>query len=414
MFDRFRAFSLRQQVFLALGTACAALLVLGMIWFFLFRTAYMPLFTQLRPADAATIVADLERRKISYRLENGGATILVPEEVVDSTRLDVMSGDLPLKGTVGFELFNKSDVGLTDFAQKINYQRALQGELERTIMTLDGIESARVHLSLGEDRIFRDDRVPPKASVTIRLHQNAELSAQAAGGVQRLVAASVPDLDASDVVIIDEEGHIIGAPEHVEAAAGTGSPEAQEKTAIEQYYQATVRSALERAYPQLGITVAVVAGTNAADPAALPDWNTAARSFPLQVTLSEAATLDLASRDGVRALVAGIIRSNATVTDTIQFATDVAPPAKSVAADLPHPRAIRVPDLPVLPPEEDGQGEWRAAGALFALLLVGLGTFYVLAFRARRPKRLTDDQRAMLSTRLRAAMVQGDANAARP
>ena len=95
MFDRFRAFSIRQQVFLGLGTACAVLLVLGMTWFFMFRTAYMPLFTQLRPADAATIVADLERRKISYRLENGGATILVPEEVVDSTRLDVMSGDLP-------------------------------------------------------------------------------------------------------------------------------------------------------------------------------------------------------------------------------------------------------------------------------------------------------------------------------
>ncbi len=135
MFDGIRALSLRQQVFLALGTACVLCLVLGVVWFFGLRTTWAPLFTELRPADAATIVADLDRKKIAYRLADGGTEILVPADLVDSARLDVMTGDLPLKGTVGFELFNKSDVGLTDFAQKINYQRALQGELERTIMT---------------------------------------------------------------------------------------------------------------------------------------------------------------------------------------------------------------------------------------------------------------------------------------
>ena len=186
MFDSIRALSSRQQVFLALGTACVLCLVLGAVWFFALRTDWTPLFTQLRPSDAATIVADLDRKKIAYRLADGGTAILVPADQADSARLDVMTGDLPLKGTVGFELFNKSDVGLTDFAQKINYQRALQGELERTIMTLDGINSARVHLSLGEDRIFRDDRVPPKASVTIRMRKGS--SAHAAGGAGRAAA----------------------------------------------------------------------------------------------------------------------------------------------------------------------------------------------------------------------------------
>src|SRR5437868_5787506 len=108
MFDRFRAYSPRQQIVLAASAAGACCLLLGLIWFFLLRVTYQPLFTQLKANDAATIVAELERKKISYRLEDGGATILVPADLVDGTRLAVMTGDLPLKGTVGFELFNKS------------------------------------------------------------------------------------------------------------------------------------------------------------------------------------------------------------------------------------------------------------------------------------------------------------------
>lgn len=213
--DRFRSLSPGRQVALTAALFGSILLTLIASWYFLLRTEYRPLFTALRAADASVIVADLERRKIPYRLEDDGTTVLVPDDRVDATRLSVMSEDLPLHGTVGFELFNKSDLGLTDFAQRINYQRALQGELARTILALDGVESTRVHIAIGEDRLFREDRVPPKASVTIRMRNGAALPARTAQGIQRLVAAAVPKLDPANVVILDEAGRTVVAGDTV-------------------------------------------------------------------------------------------------------------------------------------------------------------------------------------------------------
>jgi flagellar M-ring protein FliF len=409
MFDRFQALTIRQQIALAGIVVCVSALVIGLIWFAFFRVQYEPLFTELRPADAATIVADLERKKISYRLEQGGATVLVPAELVDATRLNLMTDDLPLKGTVGFELFNKSDMGLTDFAQKINFQRALQGELERTIMTLDGVESARVHLSMGEERIFRDDQVPPKASVTIRMRSGVNLGIEAAQGVQRLIAAAVPGLDVGAVVILDEAGRVIGAPAHVEPLPGTQSPEAEEKNAIEQYYKALIRQSLDHAYPQLGIAVTVAAGTSGVDPnGALPDWNPAARSFPLFVTLTTTTPIDMNSQEGVRSFINGIVRTNATTGDTIQFAVDFAPPARAEAASPSPAAAATRPSMPAPVPEEDTKAEWLAAAALFAVMLLALIGLFTLMFRKRAPKRLSERQRAEFSTRLRTAFAPGD------
>jgi flagellar basal-body M-ring protein/flagellar hook-basal body protein fliF len=212
VFDRFRALSTFQQIALVAVGIASICVLLGSIWYFALRVPYGVLFSGLRPSDAAAIVSDLDRKKIPYRLADGGATILVPADIADRTRLNVTTDDVPLKGTTGFELFDKSDMGLTDFAQKINYQRALQGELERTIQTLDGVDSARVHLSLGEDRIFRDDQVPPKASVMVRMQKGSTLSISTAQGIQHLVAAAVPNLDAANVVILDEKGRIVESP----------------------------------------------------------------------------------------------------------------------------------------------------------------------------------------------------------
>src|SRR5579872_7380692 len=161
---------------------------IGAATYFLFlRSPYSTLFTNLRTSDAATIVADLDKNKVPYRLQDSGSTILVPSNIVDATRLNIMSEDLPIKGTVGFELFNKSDMGLTEFAQKINYQRALQGELARTIMAMDSVDEARVHLALAEPTVFRDDQKPPKAAVTIISRPGRRLTDSTIRGIQRLV-----------------------------------------------------------------------------------------------------------------------------------------------------------------------------------------------------------------------------------
>jgi flagellar M-ring protein FliF len=116
----------------------------------LWRVDYQVLFADLQPQDTAVMVAELDRMKVPYKIGSDGNTILVDGAVVHSTRLKLMGKDLPLHGTAGFELFNNADFGMTEFAQKINYQRALQGELTRTIMSLSEVRDARVHLALPE------------------------------------------------------------------------------------------------------------------------------------------------------------------------------------------------------------------------------------------------------------------------
>jgi flagellar M-ring protein FliF len=405
MFDRFRAATQAQQIALiAVGTIAV---ILGLVWFLLLRTSYQPLFTELRSNDAAAIVADLDRKKIPYRLENGGTTILVPSDMVDATRLSVMSEDLPLKGTVGFELFNKSDMGLTDFAQKINYQRALQGELARTIMTLDGVDTARVHLSLGEDRIFRDDRVPPTASVTIRMEHGATLSQSAAQGVQRLVAAAVPNLDVANVVILDEAGRVVGPAPAAEAVSASLSPVSQEKFAIQGYYEALVRQALERAYPLNSIAVAVSADVpdsaegGAQDASGLPAWNPGARQFALAITLSPAIALDLASQENARRLATAAVGPSPVPGDAIVFAAPAYAAQAPLAVHARRGDGEGMAGAPAFAASDDGAG-WsiETVFALLMLLVVFAG-FGLLLRRLRGTRRLSERQRADFASKLR-------------
>jgi len=184
------------QIAIALASIGTFSLALLALWYFAFRIQYQPIFTHLEASDAAAIVAELDKRKVAYRLEDGGTSIAVPVSEADAVRVSLAGGPAGLRGTTGFELFDKSDMGITDFAQKINYQRALQGELERTIEGVDGVKSARVHLSLGDDRLFRQDRALPKASVLGETRDGAVLSDDTVAGLKRLVAASVPSLEA--------------------------------------------------------------------------------------------------------------------------------------------------------------------------------------------------------------------------
>ena len=411
MFDRFRAFSQGRQVLLVSAGIGLIGALLTAVWFLFFHTSYEPLFSELHTTDAATIVADLDKRKIPYRLANGGTTILVPEDMVDATRLNVMSEDLPLKGTVGFELFNKSDMGLTDFAQKINYQRALQGELARTIMTLDGVEMARVHLSLGEDRIFRDDQIPPKASVTIRMKKGATLSANVAQGLRRLVAAAVPNLDIANVVVLDEEGDVVSTAPQITAVSETGSPAVQEKQAIEQYYESRIREALtrNRLADNVGVSVwadvAVEAASGEASAANLSSWTPANRTFPLQVTLSPATALVPASEDMVRTAVAVAVASNTAQDDVVSFGVASRPVSRVARDDVSSPYVEPHEPVPAFAPlPEDDRGwiwELGFAGLLLVVILVGP---LLLLRKLRAPRRLSERARANFAAKLRTAL----------
>src|SRR3990167_1377624 len=149
-------------------------------------TDYQALFTDLSEQDASTMVAELDRMKVPYRLEGGGTRIVVPEGMVHKTRLQLVGKNLPLHGAVGFEIFNNTDFGMTEFTQKVNYQRALQGELTRTIMALDEVQAARVHLALPESTLFKRDQNRPKASITLAVKPGRAIGREQVAGIQRL------------------------------------------------------------------------------------------------------------------------------------------------------------------------------------------------------------------------------------
>lgn len=405
---------------LVLVVVCAALFA---VYFLLLKKDYEVLFRDLRTADAATIVAELDKTKVPYRLSEGGTTILVPENLVDATRLSVMSQDLPLRGAVGFELFNKSDMGLTEFAQRINYQRALQGELARTLMTMDGIETARIHLTITEPTVFRADRKPPKASVTVVPRTGHVLGAQTVRGIQRLVAASVPDLDVANVVILDGEGQIVSG---AEPAADPATPEVQQRQAIELYYAARVREAMAPLYPQGGVEVTVIADPapdalaapadanpdTAAEPAS--PLNASARRFRLRVAVMAPPPLDPQKQEELRLAAAGAIGESASgQADVISVFTSDATWAQPQAAD---PIAATVADLPAdsspVAPSGSPRGFWVSA-LLATLLVLGLLAFFIHRRRTAAPG-LSEDERQAYAQRLKDLLSEGEAHAAPP
>lgn len=194
----------RRIAFIALVVAILAVAVTLGIW--AMQTNYQVLFAELDPRDAAAIVEELKRAKIHYKIADSGSKILVEEKLVHETRLKLMGRGVTISGGVGFEIFDGKDVGMTEYTQKINYQRALQGELARTIMAMNQVKLARVHLVISESSIFKRQKSKPKAAVSLILKPDAGLSNEQILGIQRLVAAAVPGLEPTAVTVSDQRG----------------------------------------------------------------------------------------------------------------------------------------------------------------------------------------------------------------
>lgn len=163
--------------------------------------------------SANAVVSKLKASKISYELENGGRAIRVPADKVNELRLQVAAEGFASTGRIGFELFDKTSFGTTDAMEHVNYQRALQGELERTISTLSEISNARVHLTMAKDSLFSDQAQPAKASVTLKLRSNKPLSDATVRGIAGLVSNSVESLRPEAVAILDTYGHVLAGPD---------------------------------------------------------------------------------------------------------------------------------------------------------------------------------------------------------
>jgi flagellar M-ring protein FliF len=197
------AFDTKQLIVLLGGAA----LVVGVIIFFghlLATPDYKPLMTGMEPADSQALASRLAAKSIAYQISQDGKTVSVPADKLDSSRLEIASEGMPHSGRLGFELFDKLNWGQTEFDEKVNYQRALEGELERTIQTLRDVESARVHLVMPTDSVFLDREREAKASVILRL-RSRQLSEQTQRSIASLVSGAVDKLSPQNVTITDAD-----------------------------------------------------------------------------------------------------------------------------------------------------------------------------------------------------------------
>jgi flagellar M-ring protein FliF len=173
---------------------------------------FKPLYTSLAPEDAAAVIQKLKEAGSDYRVSESGTAVLAPSARVAELRLELAAAGLPRTGRIGYELFDKTNLGATEFTEHLNFHRALEGELERSIGALTAIEQARVHITFPKESVFLDSRQPAKASVLLKLRPGAHLSPQNIAAVTNLVASAVEGLGPEAVSVLDMNGNLLNRP----------------------------------------------------------------------------------------------------------------------------------------------------------------------------------------------------------
>jgi flagellar M-ring protein FliF len=195
--------------------AGAVLLVLSTLYVFvqlIGRPEYKTLYSGLNPRDAESLTSQLKNKKIPFEVSPDGASVLVPSDQLDAARLEVASQPLPGSGRMGFELFDKPNWAGSDFSEKVNYQRALEAELERTVSSMSEVEAVRVHLVMPTESLFTEREHVAKASVMVKL-RSAHLPERSEAAIRQLVAGAVDQLTPENVVVIDADTHLpVGGP----------------------------------------------------------------------------------------------------------------------------------------------------------------------------------------------------------
>jgi flagellar M-ring protein FliF len=209
----------RQKLTLAAGAVVVAATLFVFVRM-IRKPEYRVLYSGMTAADAQALAAQLAEKRIQYQVSPDGTTVSVADDQLDKARLEVATQGAPQSGRMGFELFDKPNWASTDFSEKVNYQRALEGELERTIQTLDGVEAVRVHLVLPPESVFVEDRGEAKAAVTIKVHAG-RYSPELRRSIAMLVASAVDRLRPESVTVVDADtNRPAESPSGSEAEAG--------------------------------------------------------------------------------------------------------------------------------------------------------------------------------------------------
>jgi flagellar M-ring protein FliF len=244
--ERFNELSQGKKV-AALSLVALALASLLVMSLWLKAPDYQLLYANLSPEDAGAIVDKLKNQKIPYEISNGGRTIRIASDMIHETRLQLAGEGLPGGSETGLEMFEETPLGMTDFIQKLNFQRALQGELTRTIKTLDAVAQVRVHLVMPKDNLFRKEKPKGKASITLKLKSGKSLSEGQIQGIVHLVSASVGSIEASNVVIVDVKGNLLSGGKESSKGAMISASNFKHKLRVQKELQAKVIKMLEDA-----------------------------------------------------------------------------------------------------------------------------------------------------------------------
>src|SRR5437016_13575860 len=198
----FTRYTLQQKLAIA-GSGALVLALLWLLVYFMGRVEYQTLYADLDPQEAQGIVQKLTELKVPYELGTDGRTVKVAADKIAEVRIQMASQGLPESGRIGFEIFDRTNFGLTNFQEQVNYQRAIDGELARSIMTIAEVEAARVHLVLAKESLFQSSDEQAKASVILQLKNGRSLPGAAAQGIANMVASADRGLSPEKAVLLD-------------------------------------------------------------------------------------------------------------------------------------------------------------------------------------------------------------------
>jgi len=224
-----------QQKMVIGGAVGATMVLLGILLFFLNQPNYTSLYSNLSQEDASKVIDQLTAQKVPYEITDNGKTIRVPKEKVYEERITLAGKGIPSSGIVGYEIFDKSTMGMSDFMQKLNYQRALEGELTKSIMEVDGVEGARVHIVIPEKSVFKDEQKLPTAAVVLKLKNSDAISKGNIAAIANLVSSSVEGLQPGKVTIVDTRGKLLSKDDDGDPLAVSSAKQYEIKKSVENY-----------------------------------------------------------------------------------------------------------------------------------------------------------------------------------
>ncbi len=233
----------RRVAIIAAGGVIMTIFIVMVFW--ARNEEFQLLYSNLSSEDASAIVTKLKEKRTPYKISAGGDSIMVPSKDVYELRLQLAGEGLPQGSGVGFEIFDKTSFGMTEFVQKLNYQRALQGELARTINQFAEVEQSRVHIVIPEKVLFKEDQKKTTASVILKLRAGKRLKENQVQGIVHLVASSIEGLDAADITVVDMHGNILSGGRDASPAAKMTTSQMEYQQNIEKILESRVQTMLE-------------------------------------------------------------------------------------------------------------------------------------------------------------------------